>query len=156
MPGRRRTRGCHSTLRLVNSGESVNTILRGYRAFVAGDLGTVAELLDPDIEWFGVAPEQPPADLEEVQTMLTARHADGYRIELERCIGKGEDVLVAFRAAGVEKDRDDDRPLQSRRTFTIGRYWAIVTVHDGRVVRVHDYPGLTPGLEALGLDESAL
>jgi len=145
-----------STLRLVSSRESVDTILHGYRAFIAGDLGTVAELLDPDIEWFGVAPEQPPADLEEVQTMLTARHADGYRIELERCIGKGEDVLVAFRAAGVEKDRDDDRPLQSRRTFTIGRYWAIVTVHDGRVVRVHDYPGLTPGLEALGLDESAL
>ena len=53
---------------------------------------------------------QPPADLDEVQTILTARHADGYRIELQRCIGKGEDVLVAFRAAGVEKDLDDDRP----------------------------------------------
>ena len=155
MPGRRRTRGCHSTLRLVNS-ESVNTILRGYRAFVAGDLGTVAELLDPDIEWFSVAPEQPPADLDEVQTILTARHADGYRIELERCICKGEDVLVAFRAAGVEKDLDDDRPLQSRRTFTIGRYWGIVTVREGRVVRVRDYPGLRPGLEALGLDEGVI
>ena len=156
VPGRRRPRGCHSTLRLVSSRESVNTILRGYRAFVAGDLDTVAELLDPDIEWFSVAPEQSPADLDEVRTILTARHADGYRIELERCIGKGEDVLVAFRAAGVEKDLDDDRPLQTRRTFTIGRYWAIVTVREGRVVRVRDYPGLRPGLEALGLDEGAL
>ena len=134
----------------------MNTILRGYRAFVAGDLDTVAELLDPDIEWFSVAPEQPPADLDEVRTILTARHADGYRIELNRCIGKGEDVLVAFRAAGVEKDPDDDRLLQSRRTFTIGRYWGVVTVREGRVVRVRDYPGLRPGLEALGLDEGAL
>jgi ketosteroid isomerase-like protein len=140
----------------MSSRESVNTILRGYRAFVAGDLDTVAELLDPDIEWFSVAPEQPPADLDEVRTILTARHADGYRIELNRCIGKGEDVLVAFRAAGVEKDPDDDRPLQSRRTFTIGSYWGVVTVREGRVVRVRDYPGLRPGLEALGLDEGAL
>jgi ketosteroid isomerase-like protein len=140
----------------MSSRESVNTILRGYRAFVAGDLDTVAELLDPDIEWFSVAPEQPPADLDEVRTILTARHADGYRIELNRCIGKGEDVLVAFRAAGVEKDPDDDRPLQSRRTFTIGRYWGVVTVREGRVVRVRDYPGLRPGLEALGLEEGAL
>ena len=67
-----------------------------------------------------------------------------------------EDVLVAFRAAGVEKDLDDDRPLQSRRTFTIGRYWGIVTVREGRVVRVRDYPGLRPGLEALGLDEGVI
>lgn len=134
----------------------MDTILRGYRAFIAGDLDTVEELLDPDIEWFGVAPGQPPADLGEVQRMLTARDADGYRIELERCIGRAEEVLVGFRAAGVEKDPNDDRPLQSRRTFTIGRYWAIVTVHDGRVVRVRDYPGLRPGLEALGLDESDL
>jgi len=140
----------------VSSRESVNTILRGYRAFVAGDLDTVAELLDPDIEWFSVAPEQSPADLDEVRTILTARHADGYRIELNRCIGKGEDVLVAFRTAGVEKDPDDDRLLQSRRTFTIGRYWGVVTVREGRVVRVRDYPGLRPGLEALGLDEGAL
>ena len=134
----------------------MDTILHGYLAFVAGDLGTVAELLDPDIKWFSVAPEQPPADLDDVQTILIARHADGYRIELERCIDKGEDVLVAFRAAGVERDLDDDRPLQSRRTFTIGRYWGIVTVHEGRVVRVRDYPGLRPGLEALGLDEGAV
>src|SRR5438093_10657663 len=109
----------------MSSRDSVDTILHGYRAFVAGNLGTIAELLDPDIEWFTVAPEQPPADLDEVQTILTARHAEGYRIELERCIGKGEDVLVAFRAAGVENALDDDRPLQSRRTFPLGRHWAI-------------------------------
>jgi ketosteroid isomerase-like protein len=140
----------------VSSRESVDTILRGYRAFVAGDLGTIAELLDPEIEWFGVGPDQPPADWDEVRTILSARFDDGYRIELERCIGKGEDVLVAFRAAGVEKDQQDDRLLQSRRTFTIGRYWAIVTVRDGRVVRVRDYPHLSAGMEALGVEEDAV
>ena len=56
----------------------------------------------------------------------------------------------------METDLDDERPLQSRRTFTIGRYWAIVTVREGRVVRVRDFPGLRPGLEALGLDEQEI
>jgi ketosteroid isomerase-like protein len=140
----------------VSSKETVDTILRGYHAFVACDLATVWELLDPEIEWFGVASGLPPADLEEVRRILMDRLADGYRIELERCIGKGDEVLVAFRAAGVEKDTHDDRPLQTRRYFTIGRFWAIVTVRDGRVVRVRDYPDLQAGLDALGVEEDAV
>jgi hypothetical protein len=64
-------------------------------------------------------------------------------------------VLVSFRAAGVEKDPLDDRPLQTRRYFTIGRYWAIVTVRDGRVVSVQDYPSLEEALDALGVEEES-
>ena len=140
----------------MESKEAVDVILRGYRAFVAGDLDTVASLLDPDIEWYGPSTEQSAADRDEVRGILTERLADGYRLELERCIGKGEEVLVAFRAAGVEKDALDDRPLQTRRYFTIGRYWAIVTVRDGRVFRVRDYPNLEEALEALGVEEEAV
>jgi ketosteroid isomerase-like protein len=145
-----------STLRGVESKEAVDVILRGYRAFVAGDLDTVGSLLDPEIEWYGLSAEQSAADREEVRGILTERLADGYRLELERCIGKGDEVLVAFRAAGVEKDALDDRPLQTRRYFTIGRYWAIVTVRDGRVARVRDYPNLNEALEALGVEEEAV
>ena len=76
--------------------------------------------------------------------------------ELERCIGKGDQVLVAFRASGVQADPTDDRPLQTRRYFTIGRYFGIVTVRDGRVVRVTDYPHMGAALEALGVDEEAI
>jgi len=52
-------------------------------------------------------------------------------------------------------DVNDDRPLQTRRYFTVGRYSAIVTVVDGRVRRVQEYPHLAAALEALGLDEEA-
>jgi ketosteroid isomerase-like protein len=138
------------------SRENVELVMRGYQAFVAGDLLTVGELLDPDIEWHGVEGEDWPADLGEVRQMLVDRLADDYRIELERCIGKGDEVLVAFRASGVEKDPSDDRPLQTRRYFTVGRYFGIVTVRDGRVVRVEDYPHLTAALEALGVEEDAV
>ncbi len=138
------------------SRENVELVLRGYQAFVAGDLVAVGEMLDPDIEWHGVDGGFLPADQDEVRLMLAARLADGYRIELERCIGKGDQVLVAFRASGVEKDPHDDRPLQTRRFFTVGRYCGIVTVRDGRVARVQDYAHLRAALEALGVEEEDL
>ncbi len=133
----------------MSSSESVELVLRGYRAFVAGDFATVAGLLSPEVEWYGVDREG-AADCEQIQEILTARFADGYRIELERCIGKGNDVLLAFRAAGVEKDALDERPLQTRRYFTVGRYWAIATVRDGQIAKVLDFPSLAAALDALG------
>ncbi len=106
------------------TGDNVDLVLRGYRAFLAGDLETVWELLDPKIEWHGLAAEAAPAQRDEVERVLAERLAEGYRVELEECVGRGDDVLVGFRAVGVEKDPLDDRPLQTRRYFTIGRYWA--------------------------------
>ena len=141
--------------RVVNSTESVELVLRGYRAFVAGDFATMAGLLAPDVEWYGVEGDGPAGE-EEIRSILDARFEDGYRIELERCIGKGDEVLLAFRAAGVEKDATDDRPLQTRRYFTIGRYWAIATVRDGQIAKVQDFPSMAAALDALGVDEDEI
>ncbi len=139
----------------MRSSESVELVLRGYRAFVAGDFATMADLLSPNVEWYGVDGEG-PAGGEQIQQILTARFEDGYRIELERCIGKGNEVLLAFRAAGIEKDALDERPLQTRRYFTIGRYWAIATVRDDRIAKVQDFPSMTAALDALGVDEDEI
>jgi ketosteroid isomerase-like protein len=129
--------------------DNVDLVLRGYRAFLAGDLDTVCELLDPEIEWHGLATEAAPAQREEVERVLAERLAEGYRVELERCVGKGDEVLMGFRAVGIEKDELDDRPLQTRRYFTIGRYWAVATVRNGRVIRVRDFPQLSAAVAAL-------
>ncbi len=137
----------------MQSSESVELVLRGYRAFVAGDFATMAGLLSPDVEWYGVEGEGPAGE-DEIRGILSARFDDGYRIELERCIGKGEEVLLAFRAAGVEKDVTDDRPLQTRRYFTIGRYWAIATVRNNQIAKVQDFPSMAAALDALGVDEN--
>ena len=135
------------------SQDSVELVLKGYRAFLAGDLERVAEMLDPDVQWNGIEiGPWDPADRDEVMSVLADRFADGFRIELERCIGVGDQVVVSFRAAGVERDPADDRPLQTRRYFTVGRYFAVVTIRDGRVVKVEDYPHLSAALEAVGLD----
>jgi ketosteroid isomerase-like protein len=133
---------------------AVELVMRGYWAFVAGDLVTVADMLDPDVEWSSVDPEMSDGR-DEVVEILAERFADGYRIELERCIGVADQVAVAFRASGVERDAADDRPLQTRRYFTVGRYSAVVTIRDERVVRVQDYPSFAAALEALGIDEES-
>ena len=36
------------------SQQAVELLLRGYRAFVAGDLETIESMLDPEVEWIGV------------------------------------------------------------------------------------------------------
>ena len=131
---------------------NVELVLRGYRAFVDGDLETVADMIDPDIEWISVDPSE-SAGHEGVLSILADRFEDGYRVEIERCVGIGDDVAVSFRVAGEERDATDDRPLQTRRYFTVGRYAAVVTVRDGRVCRVQEYPHLAAALEAVGLDE---
>ena len=87
--------------------------------------------------------------------ILADRFEEGYRIEIERCVGIGDEVAVSFRVAGEELDASDDRPLQTRRYFTVGRYSAVVTVRNGRVVRVQEYPHLDAALEALGLEAEA-
>ena len=113
---------------------NVELVLRGYWAFVAGDLDTVADMLDPDIEWIvGRARGRRP-DTRACLGILAERFDEGYRVEIERCVGIGDDVAVSFRVAGEERDASDDRPLQTRRYFTVGRYAAVVTVVDGRVV----------------------
>jgi ketosteroid isomerase-like protein len=137
------------------SQENVELVLRGYHAFLDGDLPQAEALLDDEIEWHGAEGEAWPADLAGVHAMLEERLEEGLRIELERCIGKGDQVLVAFRASGVQADPTDDRPLQSRRYFTIGRYSGIVTTRNGRVVHVQDYPHLSAALQAVGLDAEA-
>jgi ketosteroid isomerase-like protein len=138
------------------SRESVEVVLRGYRAFIDGDFASLAELLDDEIEWYGDDEDLSGfADRAETMRVLAERYREEYFIELERCIGVGDEVVVAFRASREELDENDPRPLQTRRRFTVARYSAVVTLRDGRVVRVHDYPHVNAALEAVGLDESS-
>ena len=135
------------------SQQSIEVVLRGYRAFVSGDLETIAELLAPEIEWVAAGLDSPVASQrDDVLAVLVERLAEGYRVELDRCIGVGDEVVVAARFMSSGRDPADERPLQTRRYYTVGRYACIVTIADGRVARVEDYPHLAAALEAIGVD----
>jgi ketosteroid isomerase-like protein len=130
---------------------NVETILRGYRAFAAGDLDTVHELLDPEVEWVGQGEISAIADRADVLDVLRDRLAEQYQVVVDRCIGVGDEVVVSMRFSRVEVDETDERPLQSRRSFHLGRYAAVVTIADGRVARVVEYPHLAGALAAVGI-----
>jgi ketosteroid isomerase-like protein len=135
------------------SQEGVETILRGYRAFTAGDLDTVEQLLDPEVEWVGVGEVAAIADRADVLEVLRDRFAEEYQVTVDRCIGVGDEVVVSMRFSRVELDASDDRPLQSRRSYLVGRYAAIVTIVDGRVKRVVEHPHLAAALAAAGVED---
>ena len=133
--------------------ESVEVVVRGYRAFIDGDFAAIAELLDDDVEWYPLdGGPQSLVDHAEVLGVVAERYREQYRVELERCVGVGDQVVVGFRASREMLDPDDERPLQSRRKFSVERYSAVVTIRDGRVVRVQDYPHLDAAFEAAGID----
>jgi ketosteroid isomerase-like protein len=137
----------------VSSQAQVDLLLRGYRAFVAGDLDALESMLDPEVEWIGVGEVAAIADRTDVLAVLRDRLAVEYQVTVDRCIGVGDDVVVSMRFSRVELDATDERPLQSRRSFLVGRYAAIVTMHEGRVARVVEYPHLAGALAAVGLED---
>src|SRR5581483_11714728 len=116
-----------ATLRGVSI-ETVEVVVRGYRAFIDGDFDAIAELLDPYVEWYplGAGPLS-FVDHEDALSVVAERYREQYRVELERCVGVGDQVVVGFRASKESRDADDPRPLQSRRKFSVERYSAVVT-----------------------------
>jgi ketosteroid isomerase-like protein len=135
------------------SQDSVELLLRGYRAFVAGDLEAIGEMLDPDVEWVAAGEEAVLVSRETVLEVLAERVAEDYHVVVDRAVGLGDRVLVSMRFSRVEADPTDERPLQSRRSYLLGRWAAIVYARDGRVVRVEEHPHLESALEAVGLSE---
>ena len=133
---------------------NVQTILRGYRAFVANDLDAIEGMLDPEVEWVGQGEVTAIADRSDVLEVLRSRLSEEYQVTVDRCIGVGEEVVVSMRFSRIELDPTDERPLQSRRSYLVGRYAAVVTVSDGRVARVVEYPHLAGALAAVGLEEA--
>jgi ketosteroid isomerase-like protein len=135
------------------SHESAELLLRGYHAFVAGDLETIETLLDPDVEW--VAAEESDAILvsrDRVLEVLADRVAEEYHVVVDRAIGLADRVVVSMRFSRIEVDPTDERPLQSRRSYLLGRWAAVVHTREGRVVRVEEHPHLEAALEAAGLE----
>jgi ketosteroid isomerase-like protein len=124
--------------------QPVDLLLKGYRAFLAGDLGAIEGMLDPNLEWLGIEQTWDGAPRDDVLEVLAERLREGYRLELDRCIGAGDKVVVSMRFAGSE-------PGDPEQYYAVGRYAAVVTFREGRVARVEEYPHFASALQAVGL-----
>ena len=135
------------------SHESAELLLRGYHAFVAGDLEAIEALLDPDVEWVPAGESDALViSRERVLEVVAERVAEDYHVVVDRAIGLGDRVVVSMRFSRIELDPSDERPLQSRRSYLLGRWAAVVHTRDGRVVRVEEHTHLEAALEAAGLE----
>jgi ketosteroid isomerase-like protein len=135
------------------SHETAELLLRGYHAFVDGDLDAIEAMLDPDVEWIATGESDATViSRDRVLEVLAERHAEDYHVVVDRAIGLTDRVVVSMRFSRVELDPSDERPLQSRRSYLLGRWAAVVYMRDGRVVRVEEHPHLEAALEAAGLE----
>ncbi|MFL5960782.1 MAG: nuclear transport factor 2 family protein [Gaiellaceae bacterium] len=135
------------------SHESAELLLRGYHAFVDGDLEALASMLDPDVEWVPAEGEEAiVVSRDRVLEVLAERVEEDYHVVVDRAIGLGDRAVVSMRFSRIEVDPTDERPLQSRRSYLLGRWAGVVHVRDGRVARVEEHPHLEAALEAAGLE----
>jgi ketosteroid isomerase-like protein len=136
------------------SHESAEVLLRGYHAFVDGDLDAMASMLDPDVEWVPAGESDAVVvSRDRVLKVVADRAAENYHVVVDRAIGLSDRVVVSMRFSRIELDPSDERPLQSRRSYLLGRWAAVVYIRDGRVVRVEEHPHLESALDAAGLED---
>lgn len=135
------------------SQDTVELLFRGYRAFVDGDLDAIAAMLDPDVEWVAAGEDAILVSRDRVLEVLAERVEEDYHVVVDRAIGLPDRVVVSMRFSRVEPDPTDERPLQSRHSYLLGRWAAIVHAREGRVIRVEEHPHLESALEAVGIQE---
>ena len=109
----------------------VETLRRGYAALNRGDLSVVLELLDAEIEW-----HEPAASLEggahrgrdSFERFLRGwlESFDGFRVEPERVVERGDELVVVVHQTGM--GRSSGLPVETR----LAHVW---TVADGKAVR---------------------
>jgi ketosteroid isomerase-like protein len=86
--------------------ENVDLVRRAYQAYSNGDLATMLEFVDPDLEWTYLDPTLPRPTPQvchgrhELESVLRGWAEHGLRAELEEVAGRGELVMVAVRTPG--------------------------------------------------------
>src|SRR6266496_4330629 len=120
------------------SNENVELIRRAYDAYARGDLTTMLEVVDPDLEWTYLDPglEDPQPEVchgrHELQSALQRQAEQGLRAQLEEVVGRGDRVMVVVRTPGVDAYRVRQADDRNYDVFTLreGRIVALRACHD--------------------------
>src|SRR4029078_4324591 len=104
------------------SHESADLLLRGYHAFVDGDLAAIETMLDPDVEWVAAGESEAiVVNRDRVLEVVDDRGAENSHVVVDRAIGLADRVVVSMRFSRIELDPSDERALQSRPAYLLGR-----------------------------------
>jgi ketosteroid isomerase-like protein len=103
---------------------------RAYAAFAEGDVSSVLDLVDPDLEWTFLDPSVPNPE----PAVCHGRDQLAYwmgrgigwqlRAELEEVVANGDRVLVVTRSPGID---------QVRARATGDRNFHVLTIRDGKI-----------------------
>jgi ketosteroid isomerase-like protein len=126
--------------------DNVELIRTAYQAYAGGDVGSMLEYVDQDLEWTYLDPSlEDPAPQGchgrlELEEALERQAERGLRAELEEVLGRGDRVMVTARTPGIDAFRV--RPAGDR-NFTV------FTIRDGRIVAMRDCHDREEALAAL-------
>ncbi len=120
------------------SDQNVALIRRAYDAYARGDLATMLEVVDPDLEWTYLDPslEDPQPQVchgrHELESALARQAGRGLRAQLEEVVGHGDRVMVVVRTPGVDAYRVRQADDRNYDVFTVraGRIVALRACRD--------------------------
>ena len=129
--------------------ENVELVRRAYEAYVQGDIATMLEAVDPDLEWTYLDPsEQDPAPRvcrgrQELATALQRQADAGLKSEVEEVVGNDERVMVVVHTPGIDA-------LRVRQADD--RNFIVITVEGGRIVSLNACSGRDEAAALAGIE----
>jgi ketosteroid isomerase-like protein len=99
----------------------------------------LAQLLDPQVEWFGI--RQGPWDChdrEQVLRTIREQLTPGVATRVEELVEAGDKVVVGLRS---RRPGEDEEPP----------FYRVLTLRSGKIVRMQDCPDRTSAFETAGL-----
>jgi ketosteroid isomerase-like protein len=130
------------------SNENVDLIRTAYEAYARGDVRSLLELIDPELEWTYLDPsfEDPDPEVchgrDELRAALDRQAQRGLKAELEEVVGSGDRVVVVMRIPGIDAYR-------VRKTDD--RNFAVLTVREGSIVALRDCRDRDEALAVAGI-----
>lgn len=117
------------------SDQNAQLIRSAYEAYSRGDVGTMLQLVDPDLEWTFLDPAfaNPEPQVchgrHELGAVLQRQADRGLKAELEEVVASGDRVLVTVRIPGID---------QFRVRKANDRNYSVFTVRHGRIAALRD------------------
>jgi uncharacterized protein len=112
-----------------------------FDAFLRGDWDALSQVMDPGVEWLWYEPgDWDCHDRKKVLATLSERQREGVVTGLNAVVAVDERVFVEVTGPRLEQWGLPD-----------GRACMVVTVRDGRIVRMQDYPDRAAALAGAGL-----